>query len=186
MAAAIVPMTARRTAIDGLWTLDVKAVTDERGTVREFFRTSAFAEAGIPVPERWAQINLTFTRHGALRGLHGEATDKLVGVVAGEAFGVYLDARAGSPTRGTVVTAALPVGVQVFVPAGVCNGFQAVSPEGCQYLYCFGVEWTPGMTGVAVNPLDPALGIEWPIPPDVDDPAMVSAKDAAAPRFEDL
>ena len=34
-----------RTAIDGLLRLTTKAVSDDRGTVREFFRTSEFAEA---------------------------------------------------------------------------------------------------------------------------------------------
>jgi dTDP-4-dehydrorhamnose 3,5-epimerase len=71
------------------------------------------------------------------------------------------------------------------VPAGVCNGFQAVS-DGCMYLYCFGAEWVPGMAGVAVNPLDPELGVAWPIAPDATDPAMVSAKDAAAGRLAEL
>ena len=186
MSVQIVPMAAARTAIGGLWRVQTKAVTDERGTVREFFRTSGFAEAGVDVPPRWAQINLTFTSAGAVRGLHGEAADKLIGVAAGEAFGVYLDARRDSASFGTVVTERLVPGVQMFVPAGVCNGFQAVSDGGCQYLYCFGEEWVPGMAGVAVSPLDPDLGIVWPIAPDPANPAQVSVKDAAAPRFADL
>jgi dTDP-4-dehydrorhamnose 3,5-epimerase len=186
MPVEITPMSVARTDIDGLFVIHTKTVTDERGTVREFFRTSGFADAGVPVPDRWAQINMTWTHRGGLRGLHGEAMTKLVGVAAGEAFGAYLDARAGSPSRGTVVTVPLTVGVQVVVPAGVCNGFQAVSEDGCQYLYCFDAEWQPGMSGVAVNPLDPALAIPWPIPPDRDNPTMVSAKDAGAPLFADL
>jgi dTDP-4-dehydrorhamnose 3,5-epimerase len=182
----IVPMAVEKTAIDDLVVITTKAVTDERGTVREFFRTSAFEESGVDIPQRWLQVNLTYTRQGALRGLHGEATDKLVGVAHGDAFGVYLDMRPDSPTFRSVVTLALSVGTQVFVPAGVCNGFQAVSDSGCTYLYCFGAEWAPGMAGVAVNPLDPELGVEWPIPPDASDPAMVSAKDAGASRLADL
>lgn len=182
--ADIVPMTVDATAIDGLLRITTKAVTDDRGTVREFFRTSGFAEAQVPVPERWAQVNLTFTGRGGVRGLHGEATDKLVGVAHGSAFGAYLDARHGSPSYGTVVTVALEVGVQVFVPAGVCNGFQAITD--CQYLYCFGTEWQPGMAGVAVTPLDADLAIGWPVPVRADDPAQISAKDAAAPRFAQL
>jgi dTDP-4-dehydrorhamnose 3,5-epimerase len=184
MSTEITPMGTEPTAIDGLWRITTKAVTDERGTVREFFRTSDFASAGLDAPARWAQVNLTFTRRGALRGLHGEAADKLVGVAHGAAFGVYLDARRESATFGTVVTEQLTPGVQLFVPAGVCNGFQALTD--CQYMYLFGVEWVAGMAGVAVNPLDPELGIGWPIPPDRGDPAMISAKDAAAAPFADL
>ncbi|HVU91429.1 MAG TPA: dTDP-4-dehydrorhamnose 3,5-epimerase [Jatrophihabitans sp.] len=183
---AIVPMSVEPTAIDGLLRITTKAVTDDRGTVREFFRTSGFADAGVPVPERWAQLNLTFTKRGGIRGLHGEATDKLIGVAGGTAFGAWVDARRQSPTFGAVVTQELAVGLQMLVPAGVCNGFQATSEGGCQYLYCFGVEWQPGMAGVAVNPLDPGLAIAWPIAVDPSDPSLVSAKDAAAPRFSAL
>ena len=186
MSVEIVPMAAAASAIDGLLVITTKAVTDERGTVREFFRTTGFAEAGVPVPDRWEQVNMTWTRTGGVRGLHGEAMTKLVGVAAGEAFGAYVDARAGSPTFGVVVTVPLTVGTQVLVPAGVLNGFQAVSEGGCQYLYCFDREWRPGMAGVAVSPLDPDLGIAWPVPLDPTDPSRVSAKDAAAPRFADL
>src|SRR5579875_1734168 len=114
---SVVPMSVEVTAIDGLLRITTKAVTDDRGTVREFFRSSGFADAKVPVPERWAQLNLTYTNRGGVRGLHGEATDKLVGVAHGEAFGAYLDARRDSPTHGTVVTVPLTVGVQVFVPA---------------------------------------------------------------------
>jgi dTDP-4-dehydrorhamnose 3,5-epimerase len=173
-------MRATATSIPGLWELACKAVTDDRGTVREFFRASGFAAAELKVPEHWAQINLTWTRQGALRGLHGESMTKLVGVASGEALGAYVDARTESPGYGTVVTVMLTVGVQVLVPPGVCNGFQAVSPPGCQYLYCFDQEWTAGMPGVAVNPLDPDLAIAWPLNP------TVSPKDAAAPSFAEL
>jgi dTDP-4-dehydrorhamnose 3,5-epimerase len=173
-------MSVDTTAIDGLLRITTKAVTDDRGTVREFFRTSGFADAGVPVPERWAQLNLTFTKRGGIRGMHGESTDKLVGIAHGTALGAWVDARAGSRTFGTVVTQELTVGIQIFVPAGVCNGFQATAEDGCQYLYCFGVEWQPGMSGVSVNPLDPELAIPWPIRVDPADPSQISAKDAAA------
>jgi len=53
-------------------------------------------------------------------------------------------------------------------------------------VYCFTNEWVPGMAGVAVNPLDPALAIQWPLPVDVSDPAQLSAKDAAQPNLADL
>jgi dTDP-4-dehydrorhamnose 3,5-epimerase len=173
--------SAERTAIDGLWLISMKEVTDERGTVREFYRESAFLDAGLPSLGPWLQINVTETRTGALRGLHAEDMDKLVAVVAGEAFGAYVDTRRASPTYRTVVTVQLTKGTQVLVPRGVGNAFQVVSSEPAQYVYCFDHEWVPGMAGTAVNPLDPALGIEWPLPIDLDDPAQISAKDKAQP-----
>lgn len=186
MSGQLSPLTAAPTPIAGMWRLQTRTATDERGTVREFFRASAYAGLEAQLPAQWQQLNLTWTARGSIRGLHGESMTKLVGVAHGEAFGVYLDARPGSPSYGTVVTSTLTVGVQVVVPPGVCNGFQAVSEGGCQYLYCFDAEWAPGMAGVAVNPLDPQLAIAWPVPFDPSDPAALSAKDRTAPMFAEL
>lgn len=183
---SIVPFEAEPTEIPGLVVFRMRQVTDERGTVREFYRGSAFASAGLPSVGPWVQLNLTETRPGAVRGLHAEAMDKLVAVAAGTAFGVYVDVRAGSPTFGRVVTVGLTPGVQVFVPSGVCNGFQATGPGTTQYLYGFTTEWTPDMPGTSITPLDPDLAIRWPIPVDPDDPAQISAKDAAAPRLAEV
>lgn len=182
----IIDFEAHETDIAGLWVLRMKQITDERGTVRELFRASAHAAAGVPELDRFRQINVTATRHGGLRGMHAEAMDKLVAVVAGRAFGAYVDLRSGSPTYGRVRTVDLVPGTQVLVPRGVGNGFQATSADDAQYLYCFDEEWRPGMPGTAVTPLDPALAIPWPIPVDVDDPSQISTKDRDAPRLADL
>jgi dTDP-4-dehydrorhamnose 3,5-epimerase len=178
----ITELDSSATAVQGLIVLTMKQVADERGTVREFFRASAYQSA-LPAVGPWRQINITETRQGALRGMHGEAMTKLVACVAGEAFGAYLDGRVGSPTYGAVVTVPLSPGTQVVVPAGVCNGFQSTSPAGTQYLYCFDDEWHPGMAGTAYSPIDPGLGINWPVPVDPSDPSQISAKDAGAPYF---
>ena len=106
--------------------------------------------------------------------------------MAGEAFGAYVDMRADAPSFGAVVTVTLVPGTQVLVPKGVGNGFQAVAPGSTQYLYCFDHEWAPGMAGLACSPLDPALGIEWPLPIDPADRRQVSEKDLAAPLFADI
>jgi dTDP-4-dehydrorhamnose 3,5-epimerase len=180
---AIRPFSATPTKIDGLHILEMKEVTDERGVVREFYRESAFKEAGLPSLGPWLQVNITETKQGAIRGLHGEDMFKLVAIVAGEAFGAYVDTRPDSPSRGAVVTTKLVQGTQVLVPKGVCNGFQSVSPGATQYLYTFDSEWAPGMAGTAVNPLDPELGIAWPVPVDLNDPAQVSAKDQGLPTL---
>lgn len=177
------PFSARTTAIDGLFVIDMKEARDERGVIREFYRESAFAEAGLPSLGPWLQINITETAQGALRGLHGENMYKLVAVAAGEAFGAYVDARPDSPSRGKVETAQLVAGTQVLVPPGVCNGFQSVSPGVTQYLYAFDAEWVAGMAGAAVNPLDPALGIAWPLPVDVADASIISEKDRGLPTL---
>jgi dTDP-4-dehydrorhamnose 3,5-epimerase len=181
----ITPFEARPTSIDGLFIITMKQITDERGTIRELFRNSAAREAGLTGFGAWQQVNATETKQGAIRGLHGEEMWKLVAVVEGEAFGAYVDVRPGSPTRGNVVTTPLAKGTQVLVPQGVCNGFQSVSEGVTQYLYCFDSEWVPGMKGYSVNPLDPELGISWPIPLTAQDEELISRKDAGAPTLKE-
>jgi dTDP-4-dehydrorhamnose 3,5-epimerase len=174
------------TPIDGLKLIHMKEVRDERGVVREFYRESAFAEADLPSLGPWLQINITESKQGALRGLHGEDMYKLVAIASGEAFGGYVDARRQSKTYGAVFTTRLEPGTQVLVPRGVCNGFQSVSPGTTQYLYAFDHEWVTGMTGTAVNALDDALQIAWPLPVDTSDPAQLSVKDAGLPKLDEL
>jgi len=183
---AITEMSARTTEIEGLLVITTKAVEDERGTVRELYRASAFAGPAAPAFGPPRQVNLTETRRGAIRGLHGEEMTKLVGVATGTGFGAYVDLRPQSPTFAAVVTAELHPGRQVLVPRGVCNGFQSVSTGGCTYLYCFDGEWAAGMAGIAVHPLDPDLAIGWPIPVDPSDRALLSARDAGLPSFAEL
>ncbi len=91
----VIEHTIRPTAIDGLFVITMKQVTDERGTVRELFRRSAFDDAGLGSLGPFRQINVTETRRGGLRGMHAESMTKLVAVVAGEGFGAYVDLRSG-------------------------------------------------------------------------------------------
>jgi dTDP-4-dehydrorhamnose 3,5-epimerase len=172
------------TSIDGLLRITMRQASDARGTVRELFRASTFDAQGLE-PRTFRQINATESRRGAVRGIHAESMTKIVTVVHGEAFAAWVDLRPDSTTFRAVVTDRLVPGVQVRVPEGVGNGFQALV-DGTQYVYCFDREWRPDMPGWACHPLDPALGIEWPLPVDVADRAQLSAKDAAAPLLADL
>ena len=183
---SVTPFSVQTTAIDGLMLMQVKEIRDDRGLVREFYRESSFLEAGLPSLGKWLQMNVTESNHGVIRGLHGEAMYKLIGIVAGEAFGAWVDVRTDSPTHGNVVTQRLTIGTQILVPKGVCNGFQSVSEAPTQYLYAFDQEWMPGMAGSAINPLDPALGIHWPVPVDTSNFSQVSQKDSAAPALNDI
>ena len=178
----IIDFEVRPAAIDGLLVVTPKQVTDGRGTIRELFRRSVFEAAGVSLAP-FRQINVTESVRGAVRGMHAEAMTKLLTVAHGEALGAYVDLRVSSPTFGVVEAIELRPGVQVLVPAGVANGFQSLT-DGCQYLYCFDTEWQPGMAGDACSPL--GLGVDWPIPIDVDDPTQISAKDVAAPTLAEI
>ena len=179
---ALVDFTTRPGTIDGLVIITMKQASDDRGTVRELFRRSAFDEAGVEFG-RIEQVNLTETNEvGAVRGMHAESMTKLVTVAHGRARGLYVDARPDSPTFRFVDAVDLEPGVQVLVPNGVANGFQALT-SGTQYAYCFDREWSPAMPGIAFSPLDALVADHWPLPFDAADQRFLSSKDHDAPDF---
>lgn len=184
MSLHVEPFRANSSNIEGLKIISTKMATDDRGTVRELFRDSVYSEVLPETITGWKQINLTRTRKGAVRGLHGEAMSKLVTVAYGSVFGAYVDTRPDSRTFGVVQTVHIIPGIQVFVPQGVCNGFQAL--EDTEYLYFFDNEWAPGMPGTALCLLDPELGIRWPIPVDINNSDQISQNDSKAPTFKEL
>jgi len=165
--------SSRDTAIDGLSVIAPKFVTDDRGGVRELFRESQYGEVTLGAAGGWRQVNLTSTRRGAVRGLHGEQMNKLVTVMSGSAHGGYVEV-------------SLTPGVQVFVPSGVLNGFQATGDGTTECLYFFDDEWRPEMEGMATTPLDEKLNISWPLAIDIHSREQISQKDADAPTFEQL
>ena len=164
-------MSTSTSEIDGLYIIQPKTVTDERGTVRELFRFSAYSD--ILPSTTWSQINLTQTKKGAVRGLHAESMSKLVTVAKGSAFGVYVDIRNDSTSFGKIVTVDLYPGVQVF-------------ENNTEYLYFFDSEWIPGMSGQALSPLASDLKIEWPIPINPNNLEQISEKDLKAPTLQDI
>jgi dTDP-4-dehydrorhamnose 3,5-epimerase len=184
MRATVTEFAEHPTSIAGLMVIQTKRVDDERGSIREMYRKSDLQRLE-QAPGAMRQVNLTSSRLGAIRGLHGENVTKLVGVVTGRAFGAYLDARPASDSFGTVLTLDLEPGTQLLVPSGVCNGFQALADD-CLYLYCFDAEWASDLPGVSVNPLDPDLAIAWPLTVDASDRSLLSEKDASHPNFADL
>jgi dTDP-4-dehydrorhamnose 3,5-epimerase len=151
--------------------------SDDRGFFTEIFSTERYFQAGIK--DTFVQDNLSFSRGGVLRGLHGDPRmSKLVQVLAGEAFDVIVDIRAGSPTRGRWYGMELKATQrrQVYVPKGFLHGFLALSNE-VVFLYKQSALYDPTAEfGVAWN--DPELAIEWPLG---GRQPILSEKDAANP-----
>ena len=114
--------------------------------------------------------------------------DKLVAVVAGEAFAAYVDLRPASATYGDGGHRPRCARArQVLVPErggqrlpGHRRGRHASTSTASTR------SGRPAWPGSACTPLDPALGIEWPLPIDPDDQAQVSEKDRDAPALAEL
>jgi len=155
---------------------------DRRGYFLEIFQARRYAEAGVPGP--FVQDNLSFSRHGVVRGLHYQLRHpqgKLVMVAAGRVFDVVLDIRRGSPTFGRWVSLILEEDShhQLYIPPGFAHGFQVLS-QSAVFLYKCTDYWAPGDEyGVRFD--DPDLGIPWPVPE-----AVLSDKDRELPRLRDI
>jgi len=137
---------------------------DDRGYFLEHYHRQRYQEHGIP--ERFVQDNISFSRHGVLRGLHyqlGSPQGKLVWVVQGEVFDIAVDIRRGSPTFGRWVGLILSAEnfKQVYIPEGFAHGF-CVTSETALFAYKCTDYYAPrDERGMRWD--DTSLGIEWPI-----------------------
>lgn len=160
---------------------------DARGWFTEVYSEPAFAAIGIAcrfVQDNHSRSVPAFT----LRGLHfqtmprGQA--KLVRCIRGRIFDVAVDLRRGSPSFGKWVGAELSAenGHQLFVPVGFAHGFLTLEPE-CEVSYKCSDTYAPAHdAGIRWN--DPAIGIEWPLPPGVE--PELSGKDRVQPLLADF
>lgn len=159
---------------------------DDRGNFFEAFRGAEFA-ADLGYQLEVAQVNCSASMRGVIRGIHysdvppGQA--KYVTCVAGAVMDVVVDLREGSPGFGTWEATRLDdtSGQAVFLTEGLGHAFMALT-EQATVLYLCSTPYAPGREH-AVHPLDPAIGITWPLGDLGGDPVL-SAKDAAAPSLK--
>jgi dTDP-4-dehydrorhamnose 3,5-epimerase len=183
-------MKIEQLPLAGALLITTRVFTDERGFFVETYSLDRYRECGIG--DDFVQDNLSFSRCGVLRGLHGaRRTAKLVGVVRGSAFDVIVDVRRDSPTYGRWQAQTLTAGDgrQLYVPFGFLHGFLALEDETI-VAYKQSVPYDPAAEfSVAWD--DPQLAIEWPLGGrrpilsrrDAANPALASlATNAAEPR----
>jgi dTDP-4-dehydrorhamnose 3,5-epimerase len=173
--------------IDGAWTFTHQVHRDDRGSFAEAFRGAEFA-ADLGYQLSVAQVNCSVSRGGVIRGIHysdvpaGQA--KYVTCVSGAVLDVVVDLRIGSPGFGKWETVRLDEQDRraVFLAEGLGHGFMALS-EQATVLYLCSTPYSPGREH-GIHPLDPTLGIAWPLDGPGDTP-ILSEKDAAALPLEE-
>jgi dTDP-4-dehydrorhamnose 3,5-epimerase len=166
------------TTLDGVKRVDYKVFPDNRGSVMEAFRLSDYEASGLPSLGERPQVNLPRTIPGAIRGIHAEFAHKFVSVASGKIYAAIVDLRTDKDTFGDWEGFELDRGQGLFIPSGFGNSFECL--EECVYCYIFSEEWYPGMPGLACNPLDEELNIDWKTPRDN---MILSNKDLANPSL---
>ena len=168
--------------IEGLLLIEPKVFKDARGFFYETWNERRYREAGVAAV--FVQDNLSFSRRGAVRGLHFQnpaAQAKLVTVLQGEVFDVAVDLRRTSPTFGRWHGANLTVDNkrQLFIPQGFAHGFAVVSKSALVAYKCTDYYAPQNEVTIAWN--DPDIGIQWPVAHPV-----LSDKDQRGLRLRDV
>jgi dTDP-4-dehydrorhamnose 3,5-epimerase len=178
-------MKFRKTPIADVILIEPQVFGDARGFFVETWQAKIFAQAGIDATFR--QDNHSRSIQWTLRGLHLQiehAQGKLVRVTTGSVFDVVVDLRRSSPSFGNWwgVELSAANNHMLWVPPGLAHGI-LITSESADFLYkCTDFYSPEHERTLAWN--DPALGIEWPLPPGVS--PKLSAKDARGVGFADI
>lgn len=172
-------MNVTEGGIAGIRIIETPSVTDHRGSFTRWFCMKQLSP--VLGSRTLAQINNSKSvEAGTVRGLHYQkppnAEMKIVRCIRGRVLDVAVDLRAGSPTFLKWYGAELSPenNKMMAVPEGFAHGYQALEPES-ELLY-FNTAFYEPSNEAAVNPNDPMVAIQWPLPV-----INLSARDAGTP-----
>jgi dTDP-4-dehydrorhamnose 3,5-epimerase len=174
-------MKVRPLGVEGAFELTPLQRRDQRGVFMELYRYDVLTEA-VGHPLNLAQANISVSARGVVRGIHfadvppGQA--KYVTCTKGAVLDVIVDIRLDSPTFGQWEAIRLDdIDHQaVYIAEGLGHGFCALSDDATLTYLC-STRYNPTAEHT-VHPLDPDLGISWPV-----DAPILSDRDAAAPSL---
>lgn len=159
-------MITFKTKLQGVTLFSPPRFDDSRGSFRPLFARRLHAEAGYT--HSWAEMNLSHTEEGGIRGLHFQEPEpqaKLITVITGTIFDVAVDLRPG-PDFGKWESFELSADQshlpsQIYLPPGFAHGL--ATPSGpATIAYLVSTPWNPETEQVlAWN--DPQLAISWPL-----------------------
>lgn len=179
-------MQCIQTDIADVLIFEPKLFSDERGLFFESFHQTKFNEyVGREIV--FVQDNESVSKAKVVRGLHFQAPPfaqgKLVRVIKGSVIDIAVDIRKESPTYGKSVKVHLDAENrrQLWIPEGFAHGFVALEDDTVFQYKCTNYYHQPSETSLLWN--DTTLNIDWGIP---ENSAILSAKDAGAPTFNDF
>jgi dTDP-4-dehydrorhamnose 3,5-epimerase len=172
-----------QTEIDGVWVIEPKVFSDDRGYFMEAFKKEEFEKNIGEV--NFIQDNESKSSFGVLRGLHYQKDEcsqaKLVRVIKGKVLDVAVDLRQSSPTFGKYVSIELSEENkrQFFIPRGFAHGFLVLSEEAI-FTYKVDNPYAP-QSEASIIYNDKDINIDWPI---AEEQVIMSEKDRQAVSFK--
>lgn len=178
-------MRFRNAGIEGSWVFTPALHHDERGTFLESY-TSAALKAATGRDLTLAQLNVSVSHRGVVRGVHAARTPpgqaKYVQCLAGSILDVVVDIRPDSPTFGKHAATILDDVTReaMFIEEGLGHAFCVLS-DTATVAYATSTPYDPEAE-FGINPLDPDLTLPWPSDLDL----ILSTKDRQAPTLAEI
>lgn len=179
-----------KTKIDGLYYIKYKKFIDERGLFSQILEPERIKTAGINENFQIKQVNMSVSKTKVARGLHSEGWNKLISIVAGQAFCALVDVRKDSPTYKNIEYFNLIAdpnnewGESLYISKKIGNSVCAV--EGPMH-YLYGVDLLyherNKADDLAISIFDPDLNIQWPFPKEE---LIISERDLQSVTLREL
>ena len=175
-------MRVENTNIEGVWVVENKTFTDERGSFMEVFQLEAFYTQ-TKLEFKPVQWNQSISKKGSLRGIHysvaPQGQSKWVNCSVGTILDTVVDLREGSPTFAQNFQIDLSENNQnsLVIESGIGHSFLALENDSVVD-YLLTSRYAPNYE-LGILPLDESLGIDWP-----SLKYYISDKDLKAPTLE--
>jgi len=177
-------MNIKSLNLPGVYEITLEPIMDHRGHFIRIFDKQKFNNIGIN--RNWVQENQSLSlRKGTIRGLHFQlppfSETKLIRVIKGAIFDVFVDLRMDSPTFGQWGSIELTEDnfKMVLIPRGFAHGFCTLT-DNCEVTYKVDNFYSSKHeAGILWN--DRTLNIDWP----VSNP-IISKRDSELPSFKEF
>lgn len=178
-------MIFKELKIKSVFEIQLEPKMDERGFFMRTHDKEIFTQQGLPTD--WPQESHALTKNkGTIRGLHflypPYNESKLIRMVRGEGFWVFLDLRKNSPTLGqwgTLIISAEKFNM-IFIPKGFANALCTLTDD-CEVLYHMDINYNDDAKS-EIKWNDSELAISWPI----KEPTVLSERDKNAQSFKEF
>lgn len=174
-------MIIKERRIKGIFEIQLHPYEDERGFFMRVYDDTIFKIHKIH--KKWVQENHSLSAEkGIIRGMHFQfpphSETKLVRVVHGEIYDVFIDLRKDSTTFGQWDSIVLSADNKkmIYIPRGFAHGFCTLT-KNCEILYKMDNYYAPNSEG-NIKWNDPDIGINWPV-----NKPILSEKDLKAKSF---
>ncbi|MCC7371779.1 MAG: dTDP-4-dehydrorhamnose 3,5-epimerase [Chloroflexi bacterium] len=167
------------TGLKDAYSIELEPISDQRGFFARIFCVDEMRALGMETDI--VQVNMSHNlRKGVVRGMHYQVAPapeaKLMRCIRGAIYDVIVDMREDSPTylQWFGIELSAENRKALYVPPMFAHGYQALT-DGAEVFYPTTGVYTPSCER-GIRHDDPAIGIQWPIPP-----TEISAKDQSWP-----